>query len=928
MKRDLLLTLGMTVALMAGAAEISPEQALRRAMDAAARDVSTKSLTLNRKPGQAHKLSYVMNYTQNPAQAAVYVFSAPGDKGYLVSPVDDRFPALLGYSDTGRIDSDNIPPQMQWWLSEYAREMDYAIQHGLADGNGRQNVAAFGNSIKNTRVMAPREPIVPLLQTKYNQSKPYNDDCPMIYDTYGNELGRAVTGCVATAMAQVMRYWNYPATGRGSHSYKVTPPDAQEFTESMDFSKTTFDWTNMLPQYISGEYNSKQAKAVAVLMHACGVSVEMKYTQNESGAPSRNVVTALNEYFKYDPSISYATRNMFNNSEWEQLIYNEVAQSRPVQVDGYGSRGGHAFVCDGFEGDHYFHFNWGWGGMSDGYFLFCALNPGSLGIGGGAGGFNYDQDVIFNIFPEGQGTPQVLPASEASVVCNGNLTYGIYPESEDDIKVFYPANDNGFAAFYNAGVRNFAGTIGMIFEETGSTLQYPAVFGDFPEDEPLPAGYGFSYIYVEVPEDMPNGEYKVYPAYLKAGASDWDIMNAPNGFTNYLYLTIIDGTITTVKKPEIDTSTLPDLMAPYFSVKGNAIQNTPVLCNMSFLNVSDLDYDGVLRMMACDSKGNETEIMTIPQSLPAQVCVPSSGNLTLSLAAGDYDIYFKDDYNRKLTGTYHITVTEGTSGDFNPDFQMTGMSPVEFEPSEQAQYFEFYWKRNPRVDSNTSFKFSCKLTDAQGNVKFESESGSGRLPTTDTYRAGVSNFIPNFGTGTYTMSVKAQSAVGGTDVFGKEYDACKPFPVVIRSIVETLSVNESCTVPMGKTKSIKYTVTPASAATELMWTSLNPDVVTVDANGKVTGISEGTAKVIGCSPNGHFGICEVTVLNASEPDPDPDPDPSSIDTPVNDGIIRAVYTTQGIRVLKDASAKDMNSLPGGIYIIVTDKGTYKTTLNR
>lgn len=101
MRKDLLLTLGMMAAIAAGAAEISPEQALQRALDAAARDVSAKSLTLNRKPGQAPKLSYVMNYTQNPAQAAVYVFSTPGDKGYLVSPADNRFPALLGYTDIG-----------------------------------------------------------------------------------------------------------------------------------------------------------------------------------------------------------------------------------------------------------------------------------------------------------------------------------------------------------------------------------------------------------------------------------------------------------------------------------------------------------------------------------------------------------------------------------------------------------------------------------------------------------------------------------------------------------------------------------------------------------------------------------------------------------------------------------------------------------
>lgn len=926
MKKDLLLTLGMMVALMAGAAEISPEQALQRAMDAAARDVFAKSLTLNRKPGQAHKLSYVMNYTQNPTQAAVYVFSAPGNQGYLVSPADDRFPALLGYSDTGRIDADNIPPQMQWWLSEYAREMDYAIRNGLTT-NQPENVQMTGMVPANTMAKAPRKPIAPLLETKYNQGEPYNNQCPVIKYTDGTTWGRAVTGCVATAMAQMMCYWKYPATGQGSHSYICKPNGGQSFTESMDFSTVTFDWDNMLPAYTSGNYTDTQADAVAELMHACGVSVDMTYSPRASGAVTNNVADALKTYFKYDPSVAYISRIMFTNAEWEQLIYNELAQARPVEVGGQSSSSGHAFVCDGYQGDHYFHFNWGWGGMGDGYFLFCALNPGALGIGGGAGGYNYGQDVIFNIFPEGQGTPQVLPATEAAIVCNGNFTYGVCPDYPELGKVFYPANDNDWGAYYNGGGKNFVGTIGVVFEDTASSMQYPMIYYYMTEDNPLFPGYGFPFMWSELPEDMPDGEYKVYPAYLKAGESgSWTMMTAPCGFTNYLNMTISDGAITAVNKPEIDPATLPDLMAPYFSIKGNASQNASVFCNMSFLNVSDTDYSGSLRMMACDSRSNETEIMTIPQSLPAQVCVPSSGDLTLSLAPGDYDIYFKDDYNRKLTGTYHITVTEGTSGDFNPDFQMTGMSPVEFEPSDQPQYFDLYWKRNPTIDSNTSFKFSCKLTDAQGNVKFTTNGGPAKLPTTATYRAGVSNFIPNFGTGTYMMSVKAQSALGGTDVFGKEYDACKPFPVVIRSIVETLSVNESCKVPMGKTKSIKYTVTPASAATELMWTSLNPDVVTVDANGKVTGMSEGTAKVIGCSPNGHYGICEVTVLNASEPDPDPDP--SGINTPGNDSLIHAVYTTQGIRVLENVKASDIDALPGGIYIIVTDKGTYKKAINR
>ena len=202
MKRDLLLTLSMMTALAAGAAEIGPEQALQRAMDAAARDTSTRSLTLNRKPGQAPQLSYVTNYTQNPAQAAVYVFSAPDDKGYIVSPADDRFPALLGYSDTGSINADNIPPQMQWWLSEYAREMDYAIRNGLVQ-NQPENMQMPGMVPANTMAKAQRTPIEPLLETKYNQSEPYNNQCPVINYENGSEWGRAVTGCVATAMASL-----------------------------------------------------------------------------------------------------------------------------------------------------------------------------------------------------------------------------------------------------------------------------------------------------------------------------------------------------------------------------------------------------------------------------------------------------------------------------------------------------------------------------------------------------------------------------------------------------------------------------------------------------------------------------------------------------------------------------------------------------
>ncbi len=167
------------------------------------------------------------------------------------------------------------------------------------------------------------------------------------------------------------------------------------------------------------------------------------------------------------------------------------------------------------------------------------------------------------------------------------------------------------------------------------------------------------------------------------------------------------------------------------------------------------------------------------------------------------------------------------------------------------------------------------------------------------------------------MTVKATTYDPATNVRSAEYDACRPFPVIIAPIVETITLDQTCELAINETKALTHSVTPASAAGLLQWTSSNPDVVTVDAQGNATGKSVGTATVTVCSPNGRYATCKVTVNQTT-----------GIEAPAYNGTIRAVYTTQGIRVLENASAREVNALPDGIYIIVTDKGTYKTTPNR
>ncbi len=388
MKRTLLSIFALAGLSFCGyAAPLTPGEALQRANNSGMRkSVSAKAQNL--------QLSHTFN--TETGEAAVYVFNSSNDQGFLLLSADDLASPVLGYSDSGEFDYANMPEQMKWWIDQYARQIDYARANNLKV----QQSEATGSDWKA---------IAPMLTTKWNQDAPYNNDCP-IYPATGQ---RSVTGCVATAMAQLVNYWKQPEVGKGSVRYT---PNGYTIPLTLNLDDQKFDWANMLNKYDQGKYNDAQAAAVAYLMKVCGYTVNMSYTSYASGAASSNVVNALITNFGYNRNISYEQRDYYTTDEWNKLVYDELAAGRPVLYAGQSDGGGHEFVCDGYN-DGFFHINWGWGGMSDGYFKLESLNPDAEGIGGGSGGFNYMQDVLKAVQPK-----EVANPDSFGMVQRGNLS--------------------------------------------------------------------------------------------------------------------------------------------------------------------------------------------------------------------------------------------------------------------------------------------------------------------------------------------------------------------------------------------------------------------------------------------------------------------------------------------------------------------------
>lgn len=297
----------------------------------------------------------------------LYVFTRP-EGGWMILAADDVAAPLLAYSDSGSINAEVLPDNLRGWLDSYSREIAAASMAGAGAFQ-----AADGS--------ATREPVEPMLATTWNQNAPYNKFCPA--GTY--------TGCVATAMAQVMNYFRAPERAGENATFKYT---FSGNTYEADFANYEFEWANMLDSY-AVKYEAAQADAVAKLMQACAYSVRMRFDTTASAAYSEQAGGALATYFGYDQGLHNEFRSLHSSSEWESMIYDNLRSVGPMIYWG----GVHCFVCDGYSHDGFFHFNWGWGGSADGYFLLTALAPGAGGIGSGNGDYTPNQGALLGARP-------------------------------------------------------------------------------------------------------------------------------------------------------------------------------------------------------------------------------------------------------------------------------------------------------------------------------------------------------------------------------------------------------------------------------------------------------------------------------------------------------------------------------------------------
>ena len=429
--------------------------------------------------------------------------------GFAIIANDDVFPAVIGYSGD-RYDAETNT-SLRWFVNAASSSMS----NYLSEGKKYAPVIPAG---------AFQTAVSPILKTEWNQSKPYNNDCPYV-------SGREPypTGCVATALSQIMKHYNYPTKGIGQGTLSVVVNGVSKII-SADFGNTTYDWKNMLNEYETVSYTAVQAKAVSTLMLHCGIAVGMEYTPSGSGAYSNEARSGLINKFGYDAGINLLFRNYYSTSQWMNIIYQELNASRPVYYTGSdATAGGHAFVIDGYNEHGFVHVNWGWGPKGgNGYFDIALLNPTGYSFSDG-------QDMLVGVSPV-----KVMDA-HSHVISKEKFT----------AYKFDSMLNLSAGTMYNLAGESFTGEVAFVLMKDNTAKVLKSITVSNVADR---YSVGELSGMITLPAGISDGTYRLFVGSRSSQyAEDWQLVRRPSNQVNSYEVVISGGSVQSV-----DTGTTDD----------------------------------------------------------------------------------------------------------------------------------------------------------------------------------------------------------------------------------------------------------------------------------------------------------------------------------------------------------------------------------
>lgn len=456
-----------------------------------------------------------------------------GDKnGFAVVANDDSFPAILGYSDK-QFDGGQVAPGFQWWMDAITEQLEYNLEHGL------QLTTATPSAGKH------KDNVPALMVTQWGQNTPYNNQTPT-YTSGKNEV-HYVTGCVATAMAQIMYYHKWPERGKGQVSYYFTPEGStakQKLTANL--AKAPYDWDNMLTSYSKG-YTEEQANAVSTLMLHCGYSVNMQYTKSGSGAFTSDAADAMRKRFYYNENMHFYRRDFFPDEDWMDKIFTELTEGFPVLYGAQSSTGGHEFVFDGYNAEGQVHVNWGWNGGQNGFFDIAALN-----------GYTSGQEMVLV-----RKDSEIIPYQSYWGMSEDGLTASVLGST---VKASFVA--------YNLDYNTFTGKVGFLAMNLSNMSITVLDSNDKTAIEYLS---GAHFDYNSNISSLTDGKYRLYAGSQSEKETEWQPIRCYETSNNSYILTINDGVASIEKENNANWTGIEGLIvdsdnkARYFDLQGREV---------------------------------------------------------------------------------------------------------------------------------------------------------------------------------------------------------------------------------------------------------------------------------------------------------------------------------------------------------------------